>query len=105
MFRGARVNRELDDEMDAHIEEAIAQGRDASEARFWVAASAPGGESRREVNCVARFIVRRRDPRLAAAHEKKSDARGGLSIDRRTSIAPFANRSCGPTLLYGSRID
>ncbi len=33
VFRGERVNRELDEEMEAHIAEAITQGRDAEEAR------------------------------------------------------------------------
>ena len=33
VFRGERVNRELDEEMEAHIEEAMAQGRDAGEVR------------------------------------------------------------------------
>ena len=32
-FRGERLNRELDEEMQAHIEEAIASGRDPEEAR------------------------------------------------------------------------
>lgn len=33
VFRGERMNRELDEEMEAHIAEAVAQGRDAGEAR------------------------------------------------------------------------
>jgi putative ABC transport system permease protein len=33
VFLGERVNRELDEEMEAHIEEAIARGRDPQEAR------------------------------------------------------------------------
>ena len=33
VFRGERVNHELDEEMEAHIAEAVGQGRDASEAR------------------------------------------------------------------------
>ena len=33
VFRGERVNAELDEEMEAHIGEAIARGRDAGEAR------------------------------------------------------------------------
>ena len=33
VFRGERVNRELDEEMDAHIAEAMAHGRDAAAAR------------------------------------------------------------------------
>jgi predicted permease len=32
VFRGERVRREIDDELQSHIEEAIAQGRDPSEA-------------------------------------------------------------------------
>jgi len=33
VFRGERVSRELDEEMEAHIAEAVAQGRDAGAAR------------------------------------------------------------------------
>jgi putative ABC transport system permease protein len=33
VFRGERVNREIDEELQAHIEEALAQGRDAAEVR------------------------------------------------------------------------
>ena len=32
-LRGERLNRELDEEFEAHIEEAIAAGRDPEEAR------------------------------------------------------------------------
>ena len=32
-FRGARVNREIDEELEAHVAEAMASGRDAAEAR------------------------------------------------------------------------
>lgn len=33
VFRGERLNREIDDELQSHIEEAIEQGRDPQEAR------------------------------------------------------------------------
>jgi hypothetical protein len=33
VLRGERLNREIDEELEAHIEEAIAQGRDPAEAR------------------------------------------------------------------------
>jgi predicted permease len=33
VFRGARVNRELDEEMEGHLAEAVERGRDAAEAR------------------------------------------------------------------------
>ena len=32
-FAGDRLNREIDEELEAHIAEAIAQGRDPVEAR------------------------------------------------------------------------
>ena len=32
-LRGDRLSREIDEEMEAHIAEAIEQGRDAAEAR------------------------------------------------------------------------
>ena len=32
-FRGERLNREIDEELEAHVEEALASGRDAAEAR------------------------------------------------------------------------
>src|SRR5438094_4486593 len=33
VFRGARVSRDIDDEFEAHIQDAIEQGRDPAEAR------------------------------------------------------------------------
>lgn len=33
VFRGERLNRELDEEMEAHLEEALARGRDPAETR------------------------------------------------------------------------
>jgi hypothetical protein len=33
LFRGERLTREIDEELQAHIEEAIAQGREPDEAR------------------------------------------------------------------------
>jgi putative ABC transport system permease protein len=52
VFRGARVNHELDDEMDAHLEEAIAQGRDASEARRAFASQLRHREESRDVRLI-----------------------------------------------------
>jgi putative ABC transport system permease protein len=33
VFRGERVNREIDEELEAHVDDAMAEGRDAEEAR------------------------------------------------------------------------
>ncbi len=33
ILRGERLNREIDEELEAHIAEAVAQGRDPAEAR------------------------------------------------------------------------
>ncbi len=42
VFRGERLNREIQEEMDAHLAEAVAEGRDPVEARagVWVRAAA-----------------------------------------------------------------
>ena len=47
VFRRGRASREIDEELSAHIQEAIDAGRDPEEARKLLApASAPGGEPR-----------------------------------------------------------
>ena len=33
VFRGERVNRELDEEMEGHVAEAVERGRDVADAR------------------------------------------------------------------------
>ena len=52
VFRGKRVNSEIDEELESHIAEAIAQGRDP-------------GEARRAFGSVMRYRERSRDVKLS----------------------------------------
>ncbi len=53
VFRGGRVNREIDEELEAHIEEAIAHGRDPGEARRAFGSALRHREGSRDVRVVA----------------------------------------------------
>jgi hypothetical protein len=53
VFREERVNRDLDEEMEAHIAEAIAQGRDVREARKAFGSQMRHREASRDVRLVA----------------------------------------------------
>jgi putative ABC transport system permease protein len=77
-FRGERLNREIDEELDAHIAEAIAQGRDP-------------GEARRAFGSLLRHRERSRDVRIVAWLESlRADAVFGwrqLNKTKMTSLA------------------
>src|ERR671918_53631 len=53
LFRGERLNREIDEELQAHLEEAIAQGRDPDEARRALGSVMRIREDSRDVKLVA----------------------------------------------------
>src|SRR5208282_1323086 len=53
VFRGDRLSREIDEELQSHIEEAIAQGRDPAEARRAFGAALRLREESRDVRLVA----------------------------------------------------
>jgi predicted permease len=53
VLRGEKVNREIDEELDAHIAEAIAQGRDPIEARKAFGSTLRHRESSRDVRLVS----------------------------------------------------
>jgi predicted permease len=78
IFRGERVNREIDEELEAHIAEAIANGREP-------------GEARRALGSMMRHRERSRDVRLIAWLESlRADAVFGwrqLNKTRVTSLA------------------
>ncbi len=62
VFRGDRVNREIDEELESHIAEAIEQGREPAEARraFGSVLRNRRREPRRTPGRLARFAARRR---------------------------------------------
>jgi predicted permease len=53
VLRGERLNREIDEELESHIEEAIAQGRDPGEARRALGSTLRHREGSRDVRLVA----------------------------------------------------
>src|SRR5580692_11748036 len=78
VVRGERLNREIDEELEAHIAEAIAQGRDPGEAR-----RAFGSALRHRENC--------RDVRLVAWLESlRADAVFGWRQLHKTKITSTA---------------
>jgi predicted permease len=52
VFRGERLNREIDEELEAHVEEAIAEGRDPAEARRALGSALRHREGSRDVRLV-----------------------------------------------------
>ncbi len=61
VLRGERVNRELDEELASHIEEAIAEGRDPEEARRALGSALRYRESSRDFKVSARLDSLRAD--------------------------------------------
>src|SRR5580700_8469315 len=53
VLRGEKLNREIDEELEAHIEEAVAHGRDAAEARRMLGSTLRHREGSRDVKVVA----------------------------------------------------
>src|ERR1700738_1702897 len=53
VLRGDRLNREIDEELASHIEEAIAQGRDPAEARRAFGSALRQREESRDVRLIA----------------------------------------------------
>src|SRR3982074_172290 len=53
VLRGDRLSREIDEELESHIEEAIAQGRDPAEARRAFGSALRQREESRDIRLVA----------------------------------------------------
>ena len=53
VFRGDRLSREIDEELQSHLEEAIAQGRDPAEARRAFGSALRLREESRDVRLIA----------------------------------------------------
>src|ERR1700685_1227021 len=78
VFRGNGLNREIDEELEAHIGEAIAQGRDPLEAR-------------RAFGSTLRHREGSRDARLVTWLESlRSDAGFGLRQLKKTKVTSLA---------------
>ena len=122
VFRGDRLSREIDEEMQSHIEEAIEQGRDPGGGAAGVRLRRCGSrEESRDVAAdrVAGFAARRCRVRVAAADEEEGDfgrgdavagagdrrLHGGFPADRRAAAAAVAGvrtrTGCTPSLWQG----
>ncbi len=120
VFRGDRLSREIDEELQSHIEEAIAQGRDPAEARRAFGAALRLREESRDVRLdrVARLAARRRHLRLAATEEEQGGLcrghplagagdrglHGSVPADRRPAAAALAGVRSRPTVRAGSPV-
>lgn len=63
VFRGARVNREIDEELEAHLDEAMASGRDPEEARGALGSPLRHREESRDTRIVTWLDARYRNMR------------------------------------------
>src|SRR5271167_63322 len=71
-FRGDQLNREIDEELEAHIAEAIAQGRDPVEARRAFGSTLRHREGSRDVRIVAWLESLRSDAIFGLRQLKKT---------------------------------
>src|SRR5258708_30805970 len=107
VFRGDGLSRELDDEREAHIQEAIEQGRDPVEARRAFGSPLRQREASRDVKLLTwldslradavfgwRQLVKRKITSAAAILARARDRRVhiGFPSDRRATAAPLARR-------------
>ena len=82
VLRGDRLSREIDEELTSHIEEAIEEGRDATEARKAFGSVLRQREESRDIRLVARLDSLRADAIFGwrQLDEEKGDVRSGDSV-------------------------
>jgi len=70
VFRGDRLDREIEEELWSHIDEAIQEGREPAEARGAFGPALPLREESRDIRILASAasLPGRRSPGLADAH-------------------------------------
>ena len=80
VFRGDRLSREIDEELQSHIEEAIAQGRDPVEARRAFGAALRLREESRDVRLIAWLDSLRADAVFGWGQLKKNKVTSAAAI-------------------------
>ena len=88
-FAVRRLNREIDEELEAHIAEAIAQGRDPAEARRAFGSTLRHREESRDVRLVAWLESLRSDAIFGLRQLKKDEGH----FCRGDSVAGFGDWS------------
>jgi len=80
VFRGDRLSREIDEELQSHVEEAIAQGRDPAEARRAFGSALRLREESRDVRLVAWLDSLRADAIFGWRQLKKNKVASAAAI-------------------------
>jgi len=80
VLRGDRLNREIDEELEAHVEEAIARGRDPIEARSAFGSALRHRENSRDVRLVAWLESLRADAVFGFRQLKKTKITSAAAI-------------------------
>ncbi len=80
VFRGDRLSREIDEELQSHIEEAIAQGRDPAEARRAFGAALRLREESRDVRLIPWLDSLRADAIFGWRQLKKNKVASAAAI-------------------------
>src|SRR5208282_236605 len=80
VFRRDRLNREIDEELEAHIEEAIAHGRDPGEARRAFGSALRHREGSQDVRLVAWLESLRADAVFGWCQLKKNKVTSAAAI-------------------------
>src|SRR5271155_5642719 len=79
-FRAERLNREIDEELQSHIEEAMEQGRDPEEARKAFGSALRRREESRDVRLVAWLDSLRADAVFGLRRLRKSKVTSAAAI-------------------------
>ena len=80
VFRGEKLNREIDEELEAHIAEAVAQGRDPVEARRAFGSTLRHREESRDVQLVGWLESLRSDAIFGLRQLKKTKVTSAAAI-------------------------
>src|SRR5438876_10269931 len=80
VFRGDRLTREIDEELESHIEEAIEQGRDPAEARRAFGSTLRQREQSRDVRLIAWLDSLRADAVFGWRQLRKKKATSAAAI-------------------------
>ena len=80
VFRGDGLNREIDEELESHIREAIEQGRDPAEARRAFGSALRQREESRDIRLVAWLDSLRADAIFGWRQLKKNRVTSGAAI-------------------------
>src|ERR1700730_6925452 len=80
VLRSDRLNREIDEELQSHVEEAIAQGRDPAEARSAFGSALRHRETSRDIRLIAWLESLRADAIYGWAQPAKTQIRSAAAI-------------------------